>query len=187
MIKVNKKVGKIIENVIYVLILLPLVIASVRIVFQKILYPEMIPDIFGYKMFVILDENMDESLKYGDLVITYNQNKDKIEGNNLIAYRNDTNLVTITSKNVKMDKYEGLVVNIIPKLGSLLYFISQPIAMVIISCIILAIGGVWIYIAGKIDNKETIELELEKTQKNETDKEEKTDRQKKDKKDSILI
>ena len=61
-IKVDRKVGKVIENVIYILILLPLVIASVHIAFQKIFYPEIIPDILGYKMFVILDENMDESV-----------------------------------------------------------------------------------------------------------------------------
>ena len=171
MIKVNRKVGKIIGNVIYVLILLPLIIVSARIAFQKVFYPEMIPDIFGYKMFVILDDNMDESLKYGDLVVTYNKKANDLKENELIAYRTDINTVTITSKNVNIDKFEGAVVNRIPKLGSVLYFISQPIVMLVISCIILSIGGVWIYFAKKLDEKDMKQIQLEISKMKEIDEE----------------
>ena len=107
MIKVKEKIGKTISTVIYIFILLPLIIALVRIAYQKVFYPEMIPDIFGYKMFVIFDENMDESLKYGDLVITYNKNLNDIKNSELIAYRNNFNTVTILPKENNTDRFEG--------------------------------------------------------------------------------
>lgn len=189
MIKVKEKIGKTISTVIYILILLPLIIALVRIAYQKVFYPEMIPDIFGYKMFVIFDENMDESLKYGDLVITYNKNLNDIKNSELIAYRNNFNTVTILPKENNTDRFEGAVVNRIPKLGSIMYYISKPIVIIIISCMILLIGGIWIFVAKKIDEKEYKKIKL-KTVVNkqvENSKKIKDEQQKKEQKDLKMI
>lgn len=167
--KVRKNVGKIIRNVIYVLIIVPLIIASICIIYQKIFEPEKIPDIFGIKMFVVFYENTDESLEYGDLVITYNQAKDKIKANSIIVYRNDIDVVTISSKYANMDKFEGVVVKRIPKLGSVMYFISRPLVIIIISCIILIIGSICTSFARKLDEKEIETIENEE-HKEETQK-----------------
>ena len=70
---------KSIGDVIFILVFIPLAIASIRIVYQKFFEPEKIPDIFGYKMFVVFDDSMDESLEYGDLVITFNEIKDSLK------------------------------------------------------------------------------------------------------------
>lgn len=188
-IKVKEKIGKTISTVIYIFILLPLIIALVRIAYQKVFYPEMIPDIFGYKMFVIFDENMDESLKYGDLVITYNKNLNDIKNSDLIAYRNNFNTVTILPKENNTDRFEGAVVNRIPKLGSIMYYISKPIVIIIISCMILLIGGIWIFVAKKIDEKEYKKIKL-KTVVNkqvENSKKIKDEQQKKEQKDLKMI
>lgn len=188
-IKVKEKIGKTISTVIYIFILLPLIIALVRIAYQKVFYPEMIPDIFGYKMFVIFDENMDESLKYGDLVITYNKNLNDIKNSELIAYRNNFNTVTILPKENNTDRFEGAVVNRIPKLGSIMYYISKPIVIIIISCMILLIGGIWIFVAKKIDEKEYKKIKL-KTVVNkqvENSKKIKDEQQKKEQKDLKMI
>ena len=188
-IKVKEKIGKTISTVIYIFILLPLIIALVRIAYQKVFYPEMIPDIFGYKMFVIFDENMDESLKYGDLVITYNKNLNDIKNSELIAYRNNFNTVTILPKENNTDRFEGAVVNRIPKLGSIMYYISKPIVIIIISCMILLIGGIWIFVAKKIDEKEYKKIKL-KTVVNkqvENSKIIKDEQQKKEQKDLKMI
>ena len=152
---------KSIGDVIFILVFIPLAIASIRIVYQKFFEPEKIPDIFGYKMFVVFDDSMDESLEYGDLVITFNEIKDSLKVNSVIAYRNDSDRVTISSKNVNFDKVEGVVVFKIPKLGSILYVICQPFMIIIISCFILLIGEVCIYFAKKIDVKDANMIEKE--------------------------
>ena len=146
--------GKKIGNVIFVLLFIPLAISSIRIAYQKFFEPEKIPDIFGYKMFVVFDDSMDELLEYGDLVITFNEIKDNLKEKSVIAYRNDSDRVTISSKNVNLDKVEGIVVFRIPKLGSILYVICQPYMIIIISCFIILIGGVFIYFAKKTDINE---------------------------------
>lgn len=146
-----------IGSIILILLIIPLAIATIRIIYQKIFEPEKIPDFFGYKMFVVFSDDMDVSLEYGDLVITYNQNKDEIKENSLVAFRNAKDLVSISSKNPNLDRFEGLVVHIIPKIGYILYLISRPINILAISCIILAIGGVCIYFAKKADEREAEE------------------------------
>lgn len=180
----GKKAGKKIENTIYILLIILLAIITIRVSYQVIFLKDKIPDIFGYKLFFILDGNMDETLNKGDLVITYDKNINDIKKNDVVAFRNGMNTVTIhkvhdiqegnktsldnserifimnvapnetnDAKYIDGKKIEGLVVKKIPKLGSVLYSISKPIAMLIISCIILGIGSIWIFIAGKIDEK----------------------------------
>lgn len=186
----KKRTGKKIENAIYIIILIPLVIITASISYQSLFSKDKIPDIFGYKLFVILDRNTDSSLEYGDLAIIHNESIDKIKENDYIAYRNGINTVAInkvkkiqenydTNSNrnkktieifnmnnevndntiIKEEKIEGLKVNRIPKLGLIMYDIAQPKTTILISCIILAMGGAWIYIAKAMDKKETMRLE----------------------------
>ena len=186
----KKRTGKIIENAIYIIILIPLVIITASISYQSLFFKDKIPDIFGYKLFIILDRNTDSSLEYGDLAIIHNESIDKIKENDYIAYRNGINTVAInkvkktqenydTNSNrnkktieifnmnnevndntiIKEEKIEGLKVNRIPKLGLIMYDIAQPKTIILISCIILAMGGAWIYTARAMDKKETMRLE----------------------------
>ena len=173
-----------IENIVYILILTPLAIVAITISYQLLLFPDKIPNIFGYKMFVVFEEYMDDSLEYGDLAITYNSPSNSLVEGDVIAFRNGQNTVTIhkiedirelygeDSKTYKMftmktldnedvnakyvdeNKLEGQLVYKIPKLGAFLYFIQKPIPMLIISFVILAIGSFWIYIANKLDEED---------------------------------
>ena len=95
--KINffRNIIRIIENLILIFCLILLVFITFHIVYQKIVYPDTIPDIFGYKMFMIFDDYMDESIEYGDLVITSNVNTNKLRKNDLIAFRNEMDTVTI--------------------------------------------------------------------------------------------
>ena len=63
-------------------------------------------------------------------------------------------------KSVSEENVEGLLVYKISKLGIIIYFIQQPLAMVGISCIILSFGLVWIYIAQELDERENRKSEL---------------------------
>jgi len=49
-------------------VLVPLTLIALSIVFQLFVYPGKIPNIFGYKVFMVFDEYMDETVKFGDLV-----------------------------------------------------------------------------------------------------------------------
>ena len=157
-----------IENTIYFAVLIPLIIIAISILYQKIVYPEKIPNIFGYKVFIVFDENMDSSLKYGDLVITNNKQTKKLKENDMIAYRSVDDKVTIhrIKKNEEINENtdEGKVVNVIPHVGYTLYFIQQPINFLMISGAIIVAGGIGIIIAKKLDQKE-----MEKISKNTED------------------
>ena len=60
-------------------------------------------------------------------------------------------MIRFTGK-TQIKHIEGLLIKRIPKVGTVLYFIQQPLVMITISAIILAVGGVCIYIAGKLDD-----------------------------------
>jgi len=72
------KKARIISNFIYTIILIPLIYIAVSVVWQSIIRPEEIPDIFGYKIFMILDRNM-QNVEYGDLVFTKNINAEELK------------------------------------------------------------------------------------------------------------
>ena len=199
-VKETSTIKKIVEDIIYICILMPLVFITCRVVFISITKPDVIPDVFGYKLFMIFDEYMDDSINNGDLVITHNINPKELKVNDVMAFRNGMNTVTIhkineineitefneesneneivmvfkmnTSENetsdtamVREDKVEGLVVYKIPKLGSIIYFIQQPLVMLGGAGIILCIGLISIYIAGKLDEKDKKRLEVVEKEK----------------------
>jgi len=102
------QVSSVIENIIYYAILIPLVIVTLMIVYQQISNPDRIPDIFGFKMFMILDAKMDSSLKKGDLVFTQYINPSDLRIGDIIAFRNATNTITVhkiidINQNTKLD------------------------------------------------------------------------------------
>lgn len=190
----KKKVKRIINNIIYYTILIPCLVFAIRITYQKIVYPDKIPDIFGWKMFMIFDDNMAEELENGDLAFTQNINAHKLKENDIIAFRNKANTVTIhkiekveekivdnkPTKNFTMKtqptetietKYaseknvEGILKHRIPKLGAIVFFIQKTPVTIGISCAILTIGGIWIFIARKLDKKEKLKLEQKELEK----------------------
>ena len=149
----NKK-AHIISNFIYTIILIFLLYIAMSVVWQSIIRPEEIPDIFGYKIFMILDRNM-QNVEYGDLVFTKNIDAETLEIGDIVAFRDITqNKVQIIrfTKEVPTRHIEGLLIKRIPKIGETLYFIQQPLVMIAISAIILVVGGICIYIAGKWDD-----------------------------------
>ena len=187
--KVRKKpsILLVIEDIIFYLIL---------ILFQVITQPDKIPDVFGYKMFMVLDGNMDTSIEYGDLVFTHNIEANKLKENNVIAFRNKTNKVTIhriadingkdddiyftmitasnevgDTKFVKGEQVEGLLIHRIPKIGLIILIIQEPPVMVLIVCIVLIIGLIAYYISQELDKRDAEKLESMKNE-NQEEKEE---------------
>lgn len=188
--KLKHTILETIEKIAYIIVLIPLSIITILIAWQLIFYPEKIPDIFGYKIFMIFDEYMDESVRYGDLVFTKNINPEVLKPNQVVAFRNGSNTVTIhkivdietkeenyktvrnftmntlpnetvDTKFVKDSRIEGILVHRIPKLGAIIFFLQQPIVVLVVELSLLFIGLVWIYIAGKLDERDLQKIKAE--------------------------
>ena len=167
------------EDIIFYVIIIPLILISITIIWQRLTEPDKIPDILGYKMFVVLDGNMDQAIEYGDLIFTHNIAPENLEKSNLIAFRNNTNKVTIhriikiteddigrqfemqnsvnevgDTKCVKENQVEGLIIHRIPNIGIILYKIQEPYIILILIGIVLLIGIVAYYIAGRLDKRD---------------------------------
>ena len=167
------------EDIIFYVIIIPLILISITIIWQRLTEPDKIPDILGYKMFVVLDGDTDQAIKYGDLVFTHNIAPEELKQSNLIAFRNNTNKVTIhriinitkedlgiqfemqNSKNevgdtkyVKDKQVEGIVIHRIPKIGGILYKVQEPHVILTLIGIVLIIGLIAYYIAGRLDKKD---------------------------------
>ena len=167
------------EDIIFYVIIIPLILMSITIIWQRLTEPDKIPDILGYKMFVVLDGDMDQAIEYGDLIFTHNIAPENLEKSNLIAFRNNTNKVTIhriikiteddigrqfemqnsvnevgDTKCVKENQVEGLIIYRIPNIGIILYKIQEPYIILILIGIVLLIGIVAYYIAGRLDKRD---------------------------------
>ncbi len=167
------------EDIIFYVIIIPLILISITIIWQRLTEPDKIPDILGYKMFVVLDGDMDQAIEYGDLIFTHNIAPENLEKSNLIAFRNNTNKVTIhriikiteddigrqfemqnsvnevgDTKCVKENQVEGLIIYRIPNIGIILYKIQEPYIILILIGIVLLIGIVAYYIAGRLDKRD---------------------------------
>lgn len=181
----KKSIWETIGDVIYLIIIIPLLIITLMVIYQSITKPDKIPDIFGYKLFMILDENMEETLEYGDLTFTCNISVDKLKIGDIVAFRNATNTVTIhrieeiseteehskifimkakeneaeDTRNVKEEKIEGILTKRIPKIGLWIMVFQEPLVTIAVIMIIAIIGLIAYYIAGRLDKKD-IEKEL---------------------------
>ena len=167
------------EDIIFYVIIIPLILISITIIWQRLTEPDKIPDILGYKMFVVLDGDMDQAIEYGDLIFTHNIAPENLEKSNLIAFRNNTNKVTMhriikiteddigrqfemqnsvnevgDTKCVKENQVEGLIIHRIPNIGIILYKIQEPYIFLILIGIVLLIGIVAYYIAGRLDKRD---------------------------------
>ena len=185
-VAVKIKQTTLVEDIIFYIIVIPLILIFITIIWQRFTEPEKIPDIFGFKMFIVLDGNMDQAIDYGDLIFTRNKDSKNLKKDNLIAFRNNTNKVTIhriikitednvgrqfemqNSKNevgdtkyVRENQVEGLVIRRIPNIGIVLYKIQEPHIILMLIGIVLLFGLVAYYIAAKLDKKD-----MEKETKN---------------------
>lgn len=178
--KTTKKIKHIslIEDIIFYLIIIPLIIVSAIIIWQRLVMPDKIPNIFGYKVFFVFDEKLDQSIKYGDLVFTHNIEPKNLEPNNLIAFSNNANQVTIHRiieiteddigrkfemqnstnevgdvKYIRDEQVEGIIIHRIPNVGLILYKIQEPQVFLTLIVIVMLIGLCVYYVAEKLDKR----------------------------------
>ena len=177
--KKTKKVSSYIFDIVILIIVLPIILISMMVIYKSIVYPTKIPDIFSYKPFIILDENMERSLQYGDLAITKMINTNKLKIGDVIAFRDNNNVVIIheiveiketqdgkelkmkASKNeadeiqcIKDTDVEGILVSKIGGLGNIFMYLQDPKVLFLIIIIISIVGVISYYIAEKLDERD---------------------------------
>ncbi len=173
------KISSYILDIIFGIIIIPIILISMIVIYKSIVYPDKVPDIFGYKPFIILDENMEKSIDYGDLAITKIVDTDTLKTGDIIAYRNGDNFVILhkidevqettegrtflmqipktevgDTKYVKNEKVEGLLVNKVQGLGTVFMYLQDPRVLFLNIIIILIIGLIAYYVAEKLDERE---------------------------------
>lgn len=169
-------------KIIFFLIAIPILVFSLIIMIKARIYPDKVPDVFGYKPMIVLSGSMETSIFTGDLAFVKIVDTDSLKENDIIAFRNESDTVTthriveIVNEDgsklfrtkgdnndtedadlVKQSLIEGIYVFKIPGLGNVLMFLKEPKSLAILLLVTLVVGLVWIQIMEKIENKRTFE------------------------------
>lgn len=160
------------------IIVIPILILNISIIYKTIKYPNKIPDVFGYKFFIVLSDSMETTIEKGDLVVVKMVDSNTLDKNDIIAFRFDNFVVTHRIVKVNLneqgEKYfvtkgdnfntedndivlnyniEGLLVKKYSGLGNILLFIASPMGSLIIILSILLIFFMGDYIYRDKENK----------------------------------
>lgn len=175
----------------WVLICILIIILAVNlvIVLESKINKNEVPGLFGYKPLIVLSGSMKSEINVGDLVIVKKVDINKLNKNDIIAFKTNNNTVVthrileinkddnktcfITkgdSNNIK-DKDEvceksvvGKYVLKISKLGSVILFIQKPLGFTLILTVVLFIGTIMYLLEKNKINKQLLE-ELKNSKK----------------------
>ncbi len=149
-----------ISNIIFVvicLLLVPILIMNLYIMVQSKINKDKVPNVFGYKPFIVLSNSMETKIHKGDLVLTKMVNPKTLKKEDVIAFRDAENTVTthriidiveedgekyfITKgdnnsaqdKNlVEFSDVEGLYIARFPSIGSIMNSLAEPTTIIIV-------------------------------------------------------
>lgn len=93
--KYIEKIKIVCGNALYYGILIPLILITFSIFLQQIKNPQIIPNILGRKIFIILVDDLGSNIKENDLIITKNINPNKLQIGDVIAFRNNMDTVSV--------------------------------------------------------------------------------------------
>lgn len=186
----------IIKKLIYFGIFIPLVIITSNIGYQLLVYPDKVPNIFGYKFFMMLNEQGDGYTEYGDLVFTKIIDIEEYEIGDIIAFRNNMNTVTVhkiqeiktsiadntkvftmqtvenetdDTKFVREMHIEGKMIKRFSNLGIAVMIAQDPLVLLLALIIVAIVGLIAYYIAQQLDERDLKreKEEMQNEQKNE--------------------
>lgn len=184
--------GKILHGlgIILCIILIPILIVNLTMIVKSVMYPDKVPDFFGYKPFIVLSNSMYPAIETGDLVvvkevsdantlqvkdvIAFRNKEDKVITHRINAIDNNEGLAFVTkgdnnnvedSSKVKAEALEGKYILRIPMLGSFAMFLQEPIGLLIFVVTPIAIFIIWDMFSrnskSKKDSKREEELQAE--------------------------
>ena len=91
--KENRDRFKILKWII-ILFLLVIFAINIVIIIKANLKPNSVPSIFGYKPFIVLSGSMEDKINVGDLVFVKDIDTNTLKVNDIIAFRDSSDLVT---------------------------------------------------------------------------------------------
>ena len=167
--------------VIFILVII--LIINLSVIIKTNISPNKVPDIFGYKPFIVLSGSMKDKINIGDLVIVKEVDANTLKEEDIIAFRTEDGFVTThriinvikkendvcfetkgDNNNTKDDvvvcssNIEGKYHSKIAKLGTLILFIQEPLGFIIMMLIIFIICML-IYM--HTNNKENNQIQFE--------------------------
>lgn len=155
---------KILYYVLFLVIVLPFLIFNLTLIIKSKLYPDKIADFMGYKPFIVMSGSMGTTINIGDLVIVKKVNSSIIHTGDIIAFKNGNIVISHRVKEVindsgtykfktkgdnnnvaddfivSSDAIEGIFVNKIPGLGSILLFLGKPIGLLMVILVIIIVS-----------------------------------------------
>ena len=155
---------KILYYVLFLVIVLPFLIFNLTLIIKSKLYPDKIADFMGYKPFIVMSGSMETTINIGDLVIVKKVNSSSIHIGDIIAFKNGNIVISHRVKEVindsgtykfktkgdnnnvaddfivNSDAIEGIFVNKIPGLGSILLFLGKPIGLLMVILVIIIVS-----------------------------------------------
>ena len=155
---------KILYYILFLVIVLPFLIFNLTLIIKSKLYPDKIADFMGYKPFIVMSGSMETTINIGDLVIVKKVNSSSIHTGDIIAFKNGNIVISHRVKDVindsgtykfktkgdnnnvaddfivSSDAIEGIFVNKIPGLGSILLFLGKPIGLLMVILVIIIVS-----------------------------------------------
>ena len=177
-----------------------ILVLNIYIMIQANLSPNKVPSVFGYKPFVVLSGSMESKISVGDLVFVKSIDVNKLKANDIIAFRDNDNLVTThrivdeveinnqrcfktkgDSNNTEdvgtvcKEQIEGKYQGKIAKVGNIIMFIQKPLGFIVMMLSILIVCMFIYFISSrrinKISEEELKEYEEFKREKQRKDAE----------------
>lgn len=143
--------------ILMLVILIPILIVNMYIMLQANQDEDKVPNIFGYKPFIVLSGSMETEIHVGDLIITKMVDPKTLVKDDVIAFRDSENTVTthriidIINKGgivyfitkgdnndsqdqnlVEYNDVEGIYIGRVPGFGTMLNELSKPTTIVIL-------------------------------------------------------
>ena len=155
---------KILYYILFLVSVLPFLIFNLTLIIKSKLYPDKIADFMGYKPFIVMSGSMETTINIGDLVIVKKVNSSNIHTGDIIAFKNGNIVISHRVKEVindsgtykfktkgdnnnvaddfivNSDAIEGILVNKIPGLGSILLFLGKPIGLLMVILVIIIVS-----------------------------------------------
>lgn len=177
--KWNQKITNCLITIAFI-IFVPILAVNLHILYQSQVNKKEVPNVLGYKPFIVLSGSMESEIHKGDLIITKIIDPKTLKKDDVIAFRDSENTVTthriieIVEKNgktyfvtkgdnnntkdqnlVELTDVEGIYVTRIPGIGNIMMSLSDTKTI-----IILALGITVIFVIGfSISNKKQRDLE----------------------------
>lgn len=101
----------IIDTFLFLIIMTAIIITTfcVIIITKENLYPDKVPDVMGYKPFIVLTGSMEPTIKAGDLVIVKEASLEELNKGDIIAFRHTEEDVVLIHRIAEKETKEGKI------------------------------------------------------------------------------